>query len=51
MASLFIAYVLLALILMVKLNWSMKKFALIFIASLVPFGTFYSERKWVYREI
>ena len=48
---LFIAYVLLALILMVKLNWSMKKFALIFIASLIPFGTFYSERKWVYREI
>ena len=48
---LFIAYVALALMLKVQLQWSFKKFVLIFMASLIPFGTFYSERHWVHQEI
>ena len=46
---LFIGYIVLAIILKFKLNWSFKKFTLIFIASLLPFGTFYSEKHWVHR--
>ena len=48
---LFIAYVILAVTLKVRLKWSFKKFALIFIASLLPFGTFYSEKHWVHKII
>lgn len=44
---LFIAYLFLAIMLKVELNWNFKKFALISIASLIPFGTFYSEKKWL----
>lgn len=48
---LFIAYFILAIMLKVELNWSFKKFLLIFIASLIPFGTFYSDRNWLYKKI
>lgn len=48
---LFITYVILASMLKIELKWSFKKYMLIFIASLIPFGTFYSEKKWVYKEI
>lgn len=48
---LFIGYVVLAMMLKVQLGWSFKKFMLIFIASLIPFGTFYSERNWVHQEV
>lgn len=44
---LFVGYVVLAIMLKFEENWSMKKFFLIFIASLLPFGTFYSERHWL----
>lgn len=48
---LFIAYVFLAFMLKMELNWSFKKFTLIFIASLIPFGTFYSEKNWLHKKI
>lgn len=48
---LFVAYVLLAFILKMELNWSIKKLMLIFLASLIPFGTFYSEKHWVHKNI
>ncbi|MBM7421348.1 MULTISPECIES: DUF3817 domain-containing protein [Chryseobacterium] len=48
---LFIAYFILAIMLKVELNWSFKKFLLIFIASLIPFGTFYSDRNWLHKKI
>ncbi|UBM59100.1 DUF3817 domain-containing protein [Marinilongibacter aquaticus] len=48
---LFIAYMVLALYLKFKLRWSFKKFVLIAVASLLPFGTFYSEAKWVNNNI
>jgi len=44
---LFVAYVVLAIYLKVEYKWSMKKLGLILLASLLPFGTFYSDYKWL----
>ena len=38
---LFVLYVVLAIYLKVEYKWSLKKLALILLASLLPFGTFY----------
>jgi len=43
---LFIGYVILAFILRKPQNWDFKTFSLIQLASLVPFGTFYVEKKY-----
>lgn len=44
---LFIAYVLLALLVGSKLKWSFKTLGIILLASLIPFATFYVERKYL----
>jgi len=44
---LFVLYIVLTIYLKFDLNWNIKKFAKIVIASLLPFGTFYSEKKWL----
>lgn len=44
---LFIGYVLLAFLLKKVQNWNFKVFGVILIASLVPFGTFYIEKKYL----
>jgi integral membrane protein len=44
---LFIAYVVFAIIVTVEQKWTLKRFALLFIASLIPFGTFYIEKKYL----
>lgn len=44
---LFIAYMILAVMLKFELDWSWKKFFIISIASLLPFGTFYIEKKYL----
>ena len=44
---LFIGYVLLAFLLRKPQNWDLKTFAIIQIASLIPFGTFYIEKKYL----
>lgn len=44
---LFIGYVLLAILLKKSQNWDFKTFILILIASLIPFGTFYVEKKYL----
>lgn len=44
---LFVLYIVLTIYLKFELNWSFKKFFKIAIASLLPFGTFYSEKHWV----
>jgi len=44
---LFIAYVVLAIILKFSLNWTWKKLFIIEIASLLPFATFYIEKKYL----
>jgi len=44
---LFIAYVVLAALLTVERKWGFKMFAILFIASLLPFGTFYIDKKYL----
>ena len=43
---LFIGYVLLAFVLRKPQNWDFKTFSIIQLASLIPFGTFYVEKKY-----
>lgn len=42
---LFILYIVLAIVLKINQNWDLKKFLLICLASIIPFGTFYVEKK------
>ena len=44
---LFIGYLLLAFIVWRSQNWNLKTFALVLIASLLPFATFYVEKKYL----
>lgn len=44
---LFIVYIILAVLLKFSLNWSYKLLAIICLASIIPFGTFYVERKYL----
>ncbi len=44
---LFIAYVLLAAIVCYQKKWSILTFIIFFIASLLPFGTFYIDKKYL----
>lgn len=44
---LFIGYVVLAFLLRKSQNWDAKTLGIILIASLIPFGTFYIEKKYL----
>lgn len=44
---LFVLYVVLAIYLKTEYKWSVNKLGLILLASLLPFGTFYSDYKWL----
>jgi len=44
---LFIGYIGLAFLIKAERQWNFKIFSLILIASLLPFGTFYVEKKYV----
>lgn len=44
---LFLAYVLLALLIRSRMKWDMKTTFIVLIASLLPFGTFYINRKYL----
>lgn len=44
---LFIGYIILSIMLKVEENWDWKKFLIIAIASVIPFGTFYIEKKYL----
>ena len=44
---LFIAYVILAVLFCIEKKWSLKRFIILFIASLLPFGTFYIDKKYL----
>jgi integral membrane protein len=43
---LFIVYVLWAIFLKILHQWDFKLFIIIFLASIIPFGTFYVEKKY-----
>ncbi len=44
---LFIGYVVLAAIVCWKLRWGIRRYLILFLASLLPFGTFYADRKYL----
>ena len=44
---LFILYILFSIIAKIKYNWNFRKFLVISIASLVPFRTFYIDKKYL----
>lgn len=44
---LFVLYMVLLIMLKIELKWSWKKSIYLTIASLLPFGTFYSKKYWV----
>ena len=44
---LFILYIIMAIMLKVEENWNLKKLGIICLASIVPFGTFYIEKKYL----
>lgn len=44
---LFMLYVVLAFVLKKEMKWDTKNFAIILIASVIPFGTFYVDRKYL----
>ena len=44
---LFIVYLVLAVVLTMERKWGMKRFAVLFVASLLPFGTFYIDKKYL----
>ena len=47
---LFIAYIYLAFMIKNKQNWSHKDLFLVILGSIVPFGTFYIEKKYITNE-
>lgn len=44
---LFIAYIILAIMLKFEKDWSFKKLTVVSLASIIPFGTFYIEKKYL----
>jgi len=44
---LFVTYIILAVMLKFEANWNMKKSGIICLASVIPFGTFYVEKKYL----
>lgn len=43
---LFLTYVVLAIMLKYEQGWDTKKFFIILVASIIPFGTFYIDKKY-----
>lgn len=44
---LFIFYVILSVLFCLEKKWGFKRFLILFIASLLPFGTFYIDKKYL----
>lgn len=47
---LFILYIVIAVFFFIEFKWSYKKLFYILVASILPFGTFYSENKWIEKD-
>jgi integral membrane protein len=43
---LFIGYIVLAIIIQKKMKWNLKNLGIVSLASIVPFGTFYIDKKY-----
>jgi len=48
---LFLAYIAIALLIRSKMNWDFKSTFIVLIASLLPFGTFYINKKYLKESI
>jgi len=44
---LFVAYVALAFLIKKEFSWTNKEFLMVLLASIIPFGTFYIDRKYL----
>lgn len=44
---LFMLYLVLAIIIKKEMNWDYKTLGIVFIASVIPFGTFYVDKKYL----
>jgi len=44
---LFMGYIILAFMLKKDMNWNTKTFGLVLLAAIIPFGTFYIDRKYL----
>ena len=44
---LFVAYVAFAIWMYLSLSWKLKTLAIVILASIIPFGTFYIEKKYL----
>jgi integral membrane protein len=44
---LFVLYIVLAIMLKNELKWNTKQFAIVLVASILPFGTFYVEKTYL----
>jgi integral membrane protein len=44
---LFIAYIILSFVMRKKMNWNTTSFIIILLASIIPFGTFYVDKKYL----
>jgi integral membrane protein len=44
---LFVAYIFMAIVVRQMLKWDLKTFVIVLLASVVPFGTFYVDRKYL----
>ncbi|MFV8326994.1 DUF3817 domain-containing protein [Flavobacterium sp. ZS1P14] len=44
---LFVTYIIVAILLKFRENWDFKKIGIISLASIIPFGTFYMEKKYL----
>lgn len=43
---LFMLYVVLAILIIKKMNWTLKTVGIVLVASIIPFGTFYIDKKY-----
>ncbi|MDO6803670.1 DUF3817 domain-containing protein [Wenyingzhuangia sp. 1_MG-2023] len=44
---LFITYIIMAFLLKDEMKWTLKEFAIILVCSILPFGTFYADKKYL----
>jgi integral membrane protein len=44
---LFVAYLILAIMQKIESNWTFKTFGIVCVASIIPFGTFYVDKKYL----
>jgi integral membrane protein len=43
---LFMSYIVLAVVLQKKMKWNLKSLGIVMLASVIPFGTFYVDKKY-----